>query len=480
MHPTSLPGRFGIGDLGPQAFHFADWLAEAGQKIWQVLPLGPVGYGESPYQLFSAFAGNPMLISPEKLVERGWLAEADVADAPAFPQDRVEFECVTPWKARLLRKAFEGFTAGEEFEDFCLRNGPWLDAFARFMALKEAHGGVWWRAWRPGAEPDAREAEFHKFLQFEFFRQWRELKAYCARLGIRMMGDVAIYAAMDSADVWARPELFRFDVVAGVPPDYFSATGQLWGNPIYRWDRMQSEDYAWWLARMRAALELFDLVRLDHFRGFEAYWQVPAGEETAVHGEWVKGPGAEFFRVLENRLGKLPVVAENLGVITPEVEAMRREFGFPGMAILQFAFGKDAQADDFKPHNYERNLVAYSGTHDNDTVAGWWRGDTGASTRSAADVRRERAFARAYLHTRGAEMHWTLIRTLMASVADTVLFPMQDVLGLGSEARMNTPATASGNWRWRMRDGAAAPALARRLREMAGLYARQGATATGR
>ena len=479
LHPTSLPGRFGIGDLGPQAFRFADWLAEAGQRIWQVLPLGPVGYGESPYQLFSAFAGNPMLISPEKLVERGWLAEAELVDVPVFSEERVEFERVTAWKTGLLRKAFEGFAAGEEFEDFCGRNEAWLDPFGRFMALKEANGGVSWREWTPDSEADARNAEFHKFLQFEFFRQWRELKAYCAGLGIRMMGDVAIYAAMDSADVWARPELFRFDAVAGVPPDYFSATGQLWGNPIYRWDRMRAEDYAWWVARMRAALEMFDLVRLDHFRGFEAYWQVPAGEETAVKGEWRKGPGAGFFRLLEERLGKLPIVAENLGVITPEVEAMRREFGFPGMAILQFAFGKDAQADDFKPHNYERNLVAYSGTHDNDTVAGWWRGGAGASTRSAADVRQERALARAYLNTRGAEMHWTLIRTLMASVADTVLFPMQDVLGLGSEARMNTPATASGNWRWRMRGAAAAAEPARRLREMARLYAREAAAATG-
>jgi len=286
------------------------------------------------------------------------------------------------------------------------------------------------------------------------------------------MGDVAIYAAMYSADVWARPELFRFDMVAGVPPDYFSATGQLWGNPIYRWERMKSEGYGWWAARMRAALAMFDLVRLDHFRGFEAYWQVPAQEKNAVRGEWVKGPGAEIFRLLQSQLGKLPLVAENLGVITPEVETIRGEFGFPGMAILQFAFGQDAQADAFKPHNYEPNLVAYSGTHDNDTVAGWWRSEGGDSTRTPGDVRREKSLARAYLNTNGAEIHWTFIRALMASVADTVLFPMQDVLGLGSEARMNTPATASGNWRWRMRHGAATPALAARLRQMAQLYGR--------
>jgi 4-alpha-glucanotransferase len=361
LHPTSLAGRFGIGDLGPEALRFADWLAEAGQKIWQVLPLGPVGYGESPYQLFSVFAGNPILISPERLVEQGWL-----------------------------------------------------------------------------------------------------------------MGDAAIYAAMDSADVWSRPEQFRFDAVAGVPPDYFSATGQLWGNPIYRWDRMRAEGYGWWLARMRAALSMFDLVRLDHFRGFEAYWQVPAGEKTAVRGEWVKGPGADLFRALEKELGRLPLVAENLGVVTAEVEAIRHEFGLPGMAVLQFAFGNDAQADSFKPHNYERNLVAYSGTHDNDTVEGWWRSEGGDSTRTAEEVRVEKARASAYLNTDVAEIHWAIIRALMVSVADTVLFPMQDVLGLGSEARMNTPATTGGNWRWRMRGDATTAALAARLREMAEVYQRSG------
>lgn len=472
LHPTSLPGRFGIGDLGPEALHFADWLAEGGQAIWQVLPLGPVGYGESPYQLFSAFAGNPQLISPERLVERGLLDEADLAGAPPCALDRVEFERIVPWKMNLFHQSFGRFRGGPEFDTFCRENAAWLDAFARFMALKEANGGVSWRDWRSAADADPRSVDFHKFLQFEFFREWRELKTYCANRGIAIMGDVAIYAAMDSADVWSRPELFRFDVVAGVPPDYFSATGQLWGNPIYRWERMKTAGYAWWVARMRAALEMFDLVRLDHFRGFEAYWQVPAGETTAIHGEWVKGPGSDLFYVLERELGKLPLVAENLGVITPEVEAIRHEFGFPGMAVLQFAFGNDPQADSFKPHNYDRNLAAYSGTHDNDTAVGWWRSDGGDSTRTAEDVRREKQRARAYLQTNGSEIQWTFIRALMASVADTVTVPMQDVLGLGSEARMNTPATASGNWRWRMRAGAASAAHSGRLREMAELYQR--------
>ena len=472
LHPTSLPGRFGIGDLGPEAFRFADWLAEGGQTIWQVLPLGPVGYGESPYQLFSVFAGNPMLIAPERLVERGWLAETDLAGVPRFAEERAQFQQVVPWKIELLRQAFARFHGGPEFDVFCRENTAWLDDFARFMALKEANGGISWREWNPAVEGEPRAVEFHKFLQFEFFREWRELRTYCANKGIAMMGDVAIYAAMDSADVWSRPELFRFDVVAGVPPDYFSATGQLWGNPIYRWDRMRAEGYAWWVARMRAALDLFDRVRLDHFRGFEAYWQVPAHEKTATHGAWVKGPGPDLFRVLEGELGKLPLVAENLGVITPEVEAIRRQFEFPGMAVLQFAFGNDPQADGFKPHNYVRNLVAYSGTHDNDTAVGWWRSQGGDSTRTPEDVCREKNRARAYLNTDGAEIHWDLIRALMASVADTVLFPMQDVLGLASEARMNTPATASGNWRWRMRPDAATPALAARLGEMAKVYQR--------
>jgi 4-alpha-glucanotransferase len=473
LHPTSLPGPFGIGDLGPEAYHFAEWLAEAGMRIWQVLPLGPVGYGESPYQLFSAFAGNPLLISLEKLVERGWLAREELENSPAFCGARVEFERVAPWKFGVLRRAFERFSPTEEFEGF-VSGQRWLNDFARFMALKEANGGVAWTEWKPGTAPDPRASEFHRFLQFEFFRQWRALKAFCNARGIRIMGDLPIYVAGDSADVWKHPELFRFDVVAGVPPDYFSATGQLWGNPIYRWDRMESGGYRWWIDRVRAALAMFDSVRIDHFRGFEAYWEVPAGEMTAIHGQWVKGPGAGLFRILEAELGQLPVVAENLGVITPEVEAIRDEFGFPGMAVLQFAFGKDPQADSFKPHNYPRNLVAYTGTHDNDTALGWWRSEGGDSTRTPEDVGLEKARARAYLALDSAGVNWSMIRGLMASVADTVLFPMQDILGLGSEARMNTPAVAGGNWRWRMATApdALSPDAAARLREMSELYQR--------
>jgi 4-alpha-glucanotransferase len=479
LHPTSLPGRYGIGDLGPEAFRFADWLAGAGQRIWQVLPLGPVGFGESPYQLFSAFAGNPSLIGLDALVDRGWLDAADLAAPPDFAAGVVEFERVIPWKEALLWKAFGRFH-DPELEQFRAEHAAWLPGYTRFMALKAAHSGRMWTEWDagalpgggPSAEPDPHIVRYHEFLQFEFFREWRALKNYCAAHGIRIMGDLPIYVAFDSADVWGRPELFQFDAVAGVPPDYFSATGQLWGNPLYRWDHIKAEAYRWWIERMVAALSMFDLVRMDHFRGFEAYWAVPAGEATAVNGQWIKGPGADLFRALTDAIGELPIVAENLGVITPEVEAIRNEFGLPGMAILQFAFGKDEQARSFRPHNYVRNLVAYTGTHDNDTVAGWWRSDGGDSTRKPEDVAEEKTRAREYLGTDGREMNWTLIRALMASVADTVLFPAQDILGLGSEARMNTPAVASGNWRWRMRPGALTPELAARLHEMAKLFER--------
>jgi 4-alpha-glucanotransferase len=471
LHPTSLPSPYGIGDLGPEAFRFADWLAEAGQRIWQVLPLGPVGYGESPYQLFSAFAGNPMLISLDKLVEHGWLDPQDLASAPDFSLDHVEFERVIPWKEKLLQKAFDRFSA-PDLDKFRANHAAWLPGYARFMAIKAAHSGKMWTEWGPTPEPDPQALHYQEFLQYEFYREWCELKAYCAARSIRIMGDLPIYVSSDSADVWEHPELFRFDAVSGVPPDYFSATGQLWGNPLYRWDHLKQAGYKWWIDRMAAALTMFDLIRMDHFRGFEAYWAVPAGEATAVNGQWIKGPGADLFRALKDAIGELPIVAENLGVITPEVEAIRNEFGLPGMAILQFAFGKDDQARSFKPHNYVRNLVAYTGTHDNDTALGWWCSRGGDSTRTTEDIAEEKSHAQAYLATDGREMNWTLIRALMASVADTVLFPAQDLLGLGSEARMNTPAVASGNWRWRMRPGSLTPELAARLRELAYLFER--------
>ena len=495
LHPTSLPGRFGIGDLGPEAYRYVDFLAGAGQRIWQVLPLGPTGYGDSPYQLFSAFAGNPLLISLDQLAEEGYLSRTELENVPAFPADQVDFGRVIQFKMPLLRLAYERFRSGtrpQEFGDFCSTHERWLNDYALFMALKDAHGGERiWSRWEPdiaARQPHALEhwkarlatqIEALQFMQYAFFRQWRDLQKYARERGIRIMGDLPIYVAHDSADVWASPELFQLDangdtaVMSGVPPDYFSATGQLWGNPIYRWDRMAETGFRWWIERLRAALTLVDIVRVDHFRGLQAYWEVPAGETTAKNGRWVAGPGPALFEALEAALGRLPIVAENLGVITPEVEAMRTQFGFPGMAILQFAFGKDPQAPDFKPHNYPRDRVAYTGTHDNDTTVGWWTSaGAGDSTRTEEDIRKERDLTRKYLATDGREIHWVFIRALMASVADTVLFPLQDVLGLGGEARMNTPAVPSGNWRWRYRAEMLTGEIGARLNELVILYDR--------
>ncbi len=379
----------------------------------------------------------------------------------------------------------------ETYDGFCQLHSAWLDEFALFMALKETHDYVMWTLWEPELalrEPDAldkarrdlhEQIENHKFIQFEFDRQWSELKAHCARNGIRVMGDVPIYVAQDSSDVWAQPGMFDLGadgkprVIAGVPPDYFSATGQCWGNPIYRWNVHAETGFQWWIARFRRAFEIFDMIRLDHFRGFEAYYEIPGTATTAVDGKWVKGPGVALFEAVEGALGSLPILAENLGVITPEVEGLRNRFGFPGMAILQFAFGKDPQAPDFKPHNYPSHRVAYTGTHDNDTVVGWWT-STGAgdSTRTAEDVEKELEFARRYLNTDGGEIHWVMIRTLMASVADTVIYPLQDVLGVGSAGRMNLPGTSSGNWHWRYRGEELTVGIGARLKQLAQTYNR--------
>lgn len=497
LHPTSLPGRFGIGDLGAEAYRFADFLEGAGQKIWQVLPLNPTGYGDSPYQCFSAFAGNPLLLSLETLVERGVLTATDLERAPAFPETEVAYARVIEWKLPLLRKAARTFASSassserKQWESFCRENASWLDDYALFMACKEAHGGAVWTQWEPEfarREPKAldrwtrkltTEIQTLKYWQCEFYRQWHALKTYCRERHIRIMGDIPIYVAQDSADVWAHPELFFLDdkgnpsKVAGVPPDYFSATGQLWGNPIYRWDVLKKSGYRWWIDRFGASLGLFDMLRLDHFRGFEAYWEVPGGEPTAIHGRWVKGPGAELFSALQAALGELPIVAENLGVITPAVEAIRKQFGFPGMAILQFAFGNDPQGPSFRPHNYPRALVAYTGGHDNDTTVGWWTGSgAGDSTRTREDIRKERAFAKAYLGFENEEINWVFIRAVLASIADTAIVPLQDVLGLGTEARMNLPGTPSGNWRWRFPSSALTTGVRERLRALTRMYDR--------
>ncbi len=496
LHPTSLPGRFGIGDLGPEAHRFVEFLAGAGQGLWQVLPLGPTGYGDSPYQGFSAFAGNPLLVSPERLLDDGLLSAQDAARASSPTLDQVDYGAVSKAKRPLLRKAFEAFqrhspaAARHELEAFCRRHAAWLDDYALFMAVKDAHDGVVWTSWEAGIaarEPgalarwrrDCADAiAIRKFEQYQFFRQWAALRKAAHSRHLRILGDVPIFVAHDSADVWAHRELFQLTggghpaFVAGVPPDYFSATGQLWGNPLYNWDALAASRFAWWIERVRAALAALDLVRLDHFRGFEAYWEVPATETTAVKGRWVKAPGAALFEALEAALGELPIVAENLGVITPEVEALRERFGFPGMAILQFAFGTDPQAPGFRPHNFTHDLAVYTGTHDNDTTQGWWTAGVGDSTRSAADAAEEREIARKYLASDGKQIHWDFVRAVFASVADIAIAPLQDLLGAGSEARMNLPGRASGNWRWRFRAEALSDALRDRLHELATLYGR--------
>ncbi len=478
LHPTSLPGPHGIGALGPDAHRFLDFLTDAGMKIWQMLPLGPTGYGNSPYQCFSAFAGNPLLVH----------LPGDAGDSPA---DTVDFPRVILHKRALLHEAIVALIPGDGYHAFVAKQGWWLEDYALFMALKDAHGGVAWTDWEPGAalrnpaaldqwrSTLAPEIEQYRRGQALFFAQFDTLRQAARERGISLMGDVPIYVAHDSADVWANRSLFKLDadgrplVQAGVPPDYFSATGQLWGNPIYDWDEMASQGYDWWIRRMRSAFERFDLVRIDHFRGFESYWEVPAGEATAENGRWVKGPGAGLFDAITAALGPLPIIAENLGLITPEVELLREHLGFPGMSILQFAFSITGEPNTFLPHTFPRERVVYTGTHDNDTTVGWWESTgEGDSTRSAEDVAREKEHALRYLGADGREMHWSLIRAAMASVADTALIPMQDVLGLGSEARMNLPGRPSGNWAFRFSWDQLTPWITRRLRDFATLYER--------
>jgi len=478
LHPTSLPADSGIGDLGPSAHRFIDFMAQSGLKLWQMLPIGPTGYGDSPYQCFSAFAGNPLLVHVPG-------AEGD------FDAHQVEWGRVIPHKRVALRRATAAFTPDDAYRLFVSEQAWWLEDYALFMALKDAHGGAQWTLWDDGArrrdpialrhwrDELATEIEHHRRVQHLFFQQFDAVRAHCAQQGIRLMGDLPIYVAHDSADVWAAPDYFQLDalgrpiVQAGVPPDYFSATGQLWGNPIYDWDAMRADGFAWWIQRMRAMFTHFDVVRIDHFRGFESYWEVPGDATTAVNGRWVKAPGDALFAAITKALGPLPIVAENLGLITPEVEQLRAKFGYPGMSILQFAFGADGSANDFQPHTYPRERVVYTGTHDNDTTVGWWSSAPGGdSTRTAEEAEAERAFARRYLGTDGREIHWVLIRAALASVADTALIPMQDLLGLGSEARMNLPGRQEGNWGFRFTWEQLTPEITRRLRQMVELYQR--------
>ncbi|MCC6796431.1 MAG: 4-alpha-glucanotransferase [Candidatus Hydrogenedentes bacterium] len=496
LHPTSFPSQFGIGDLGDNAYRFVEWLERAGQRVWQVLPLGPTGYGDSPYQSFSTFAGNWLLISPERLVADGVLAQSSIDDAPAFPAGKVDFGWVIDWKRKLLKSAADNFFANEAhsdhpaYEQFCRENDWWLSDYTFFMAVKEAQGGLPWNQWEEGVakryglslhEWGTRLAEpirTLKFAQYQFFKQWFALKEFANARGVRIIGDIPIYVAHDSADVWAHQELYQLDdagnstVVAGVPPDYFSATGQLWGNPIYRWELHAERGFDWWIDRIRATLRMVDWIRIDHFRGFEAYWEVPGTEKTAVNGRWVKGPCDALFEAVRHALGEVPVVAENLGVITDEVEALRKRHGFPGMAVLQFAFGKDAAHSGLLPHKWEHDTVAYTGTADNDTTIGWWKAE-GGSTQDRKAIKAERAYAKQYLDTTGKDIHWVCIRAVMASVADTAIFPLQDVIGLDTDARMNLPGSFGGhNWTWRYMEDQLTDESADRLRGLAEIFGR--------
>ena len=462
LHPTSLPGPYGIGDLGEEAYRFVDFLQRSKTSFWQTLPLGPTGFGDSPYQSFSTFAGNPYLISPNLLLKENLLTAADFSEDMDFPRDFVDYERVIGWKLTLLERAYLRFTrdpklARRDFDIFRAENTFWVEDYALFMALKKAHGGGSWSAWDEDLRNRDEKAlakakkelkisiERYIFQQFLFDRQWDALHAYAKEKQVKIIGDLPIFVSYDSADVWANPQLFLLDekklpdVVAGVPPDYFSKTGQLWGNPLYAWRNHQETGYAWWLQRLRSILQRVDWLRLDHFRGFAAFWAVPAAHLTAERGRWMPGPGAEFFNTLLDSLGELPLIAEDLGEITPDVVQLREQFGLPGMKILQFAFSDENNL--FLPHHYPENCVAYSGTHDNDTTQGWY----------ASATAHERDFARRYLQVDGEDIAWDFIRALWESRANLVLAPMQDFLNLGSEARMNFPGRTQGNWRWRVR-----------------------------
>jgi len=479
MHPTSLPSHGGIGDFGPAAYEFLDWLAEARQGLWQVLPLGPPGYGNSPYSCTSAFAGNTLMISLERLADRGLIQRERVVALPDGAS-RVDFDRVRVHKLPLLREAARSFlrsksgTACKFYQDFCRENHWWLEDYVLFSALRDQFGEGPWNSWpaeivHRNPETIARlhkelheQLEEERFLQFAFFEQWRALRSHCRALGIRIIGDVAIFVSYDSADVWTHPDIFRLKddlspkVVAGCPPDAFSETGQRWGNPLYDWSALKSHGYNWWIRRMRWAIETCDIVRLDHFRGFEAYWEIPAEEPTAVHGRWVQGPNADLFNALRTALGDLPFIAEDLGYITPEVTELRKELGIPGMKVLQFGFG-DRGARKYLPHRFDPNSVVYTGTHDNDTTVGWW--NSGATEE-------EKRLASVYLGIGADDVHWALIRAALTSVAKLALIPVQDILGLSSEARMNVPSQMDGSWSWRLRSGALTPELAEKLRTL--------------
>jgi 4-alpha-glucanotransferase len=483
LHPTSLPGPYGIGDLGPNAYRWLDWLSESGCKLWQVLPLGPTSYGDSPYQCFSAFAGNPYLVNPDLLFQAGLLERDDLAGMPDWDVHKVDYGQLYLWKPALLEKAFMRFNekSGKlhaEYEYFYDMNASWLDDYSLFMAIKENYNGGSWDIWdsslrkrelqalRQARNSFSLKMKLVSFCQFLFFRQWMNLRKYAHDKGIQIIGDIPIFVAYDSSDVWANPELFFLDegrkpsVVAGVPPDYFSLTGQLWGNPLYKWSVHKKSNFAWWIQRIRSSLTMVDILRVDHFRGFSAYWEIPAGNPTAEIGRWVPGPGSDLFTAIRNSLGDLPILAEDLGVITPDVIALRDQFELPGMKILQFAFS--GPENPFLPHSYPHNCAVYTGTHDNDTSRGWYE--------SAPEE--EKDFAHRYLDMDGSHFAWDLIRSAWQSVAVFALAPLQDFLNLGTSARMNYPSRLGGNWEWRMDEKDLSDELKERIKEINWLYQR--------
>ncbi len=489
LHITSLPSPYGIGDLGSDAYDFVDFLSETGQSYWQILPLNQTNsaYGNSPYNSFSAFAGNHLLISPDRLVKNGFLSDSDIKDAPEFTDSRVNYDQVTAFKETLLGSVYEShrhsLSSHQEFQRFCSDNSLWLDDYSLFVSIKDHLQGNEWGIWP--AELRDRDTEAltewtgklmdtvmkEKFLQFLFFSQWYSLKNYCDSKNIKIIGDIPIYVNYDSADVWANPGIFNLDenrkpvYVAGVPPDYFSATGQLWGHPIYRWDVLKKSGYLWWIQRIKHKLKTLHMFRLDHFRGFVGYWQVNAEEKTAINGKWMKAPARDFFNTLLKHVPKESIIAEDLGIITEDVRDVIREFGFPGMKVMLFAFGDNLPENPYAPHNHIKNCVIYTGTHDNNTIKGWYRKDIDDQTRKiiAGYVGREIS---------EKSIHWELIRLAMMSVADTVIIPMQDILGLGENDRMNLPASSEGNWEWRLEHKQLSPELKANLKEITEIYGR--------
>ncbi len=485
LHPTSLPGKYGIGDLGPNAYGFIDFLKSSGQTLWQVFPLGPTGYGDSPYQCFSAFAGNPLLISPELLQNENLLGGEDFNNIPNYNPNEIDFGSVINFKYELLRKAFSNFKKkqiqfDEECGDFCKKNGYWLDDYSLFMAAKQFHGGVLWTEWDPSIAHRKNisewknklkdEIEFQKFLQFVFDKQWNSLRSYANQNGIKIIGDLPIFIAYDSADLWSNRELFTvrddgsLESVAGVPPDYFSATGQLWGNPLYRWKLMEKDKFSWWRKRISKLLEMADILRIDHFRGFDAYWEIPGDATTAINGRWVKGPGAKLFNAIKKEHGDLPIIAEDLGVITDSVEELRDHFNFPGIKILQFGLGEYGDKK-FLPHNHIKNCVIHTGSHDNETTAGFL---TSEKNKNSGVYE----WAQKYLNYYGDNMTFELITAAYSSVATICVIPMQDILNLGNEARMNFPGTLGGNWKWRFTWEQLPHGISEKYREMCIMYER--------